>query len=242
MTEPATTTEQVAPVVIPEPLTVTIQETGAVVGFMCHDCALTHFIARQTSPDKDEAHDQAKLNAKRCCNRICDCGTLVEMRTLLYCNACRAKHEVEREQVRYKHAKKVSPLEYNGWIFADGYGDDGYFTSCEHLRDHCRIWGKQLPTYVWTCNALEFAMDADCIIDQALDEHHEDASDNISDAARGALQYMLDAWTEKQGIKSYFTDHDVAVVIPDEWIAESMKWPEEAAARKAQALETTEES
>lgn len=237
MTEPTisnTSTVPSAPVALPEPFTLTVQETGVVVGFMCRDCTMTHPIAKQVGPDYGDACAQARLNAIRCCNRVCECGTPVEAQCYLYCEACRNKHEVEREHIRYKHAKKISPLEYNGWVFVEGYGNnDGYFASLEVLRDHCRIHRKQLPAYVWTCLPLEFEIDADSIIDSALDEHYEDASDNITSVARGALQYMLDAWTEKQGIKTYTVDDDVAVVIPEQWIVESQTWQKAAAQEDA---------
>ena len=99
---------------------------------------------------------------------------------------------------------------------SDMTGDSHYFSSIAVLRDKCREAGLVIPAEAIGCTLLPFALeDADYIIEAALQEHHEDAAEQVTKEATDALQAALDAWTEKYGpaVRTWVPDESVVVVL-----------------------------
>lgn len=157
--------------------------------------------------------------AARCCDRHCEaCGVSIHSRSCyVFCDPCRAKREAEREAERFAEATKVPEAEYaDEWVYSEthqGGGREGYWPDVESLRDWCEGEGVASPAYVWACTPLDLSMHADSAIESALDEHHDDAGSEISDAEVRRLQDFLDEWCDAQGIRSYHTDYKRAVVL-----------------------------
>ena len=57
-----------------------------------------------------------------------------------------------------------------------------------------------VPEFVWACTPKPLKLDADGILDQALEEHFDGARGNISDAEEARLQAFLDEWAAAQEI------------------------------------------
>ena len=101
--------------------------------------------------------------------------------------------------------------DYFGWVFCEGHGKrDGFFRSIKELVEYFAEREIALPQLVKACSARTLSMDADYIIDCALDEHHEDAGECISAAEREELQTFLDEWCARTSVVSYeATDADI---------------------------------
>lgn len=56
------------------------------------------------------------------------------------------------------------------------------------------------------------AFDASAIIEHALDDHHEDAYEEIGSKGFDELQRYLDGWVKRWGITSYEPDYSTAIV------------------------------
>ncbi len=107
----------------------------------------------------------------------------------------------------------IQAKEYVGWVYCDGYGDqDGYFRSIEELVLHFKDHEIALPQFVKACTEKKLSLDADWIIENALDGHHEDAGDDISVAEREELQAFLDKWCERTKVVSY-EQTDVEIIL-----------------------------
>ena len=75
---------------------------------------------------------------------------------------------------------------------------------------------KHVPKVLWNCEVVKISMDADSIIENACDELHEDARNNISDEKE--LQEFLDKWCEKQtGTTTYYPCYKEYVKVQKEW-------------------------
>ena len=95
--------------------------------------------------------------------------------------------------------------------FVDEYKDSTEFENDEEMREN-------LPEVLWVCSKSEISMDADWIIENACEELHEDARDNISDKEEKELQEFLDKWCEKQtGTITYYPCYKEYVKVQKEW-------------------------
>lgn len=118
------------------------------------------------------------------------------------------------EKERYDRAEKIAPDAYEGWVFWEDHGDDeGYFVSVAGLLSWCKGYAVQPPAYVFACIPMTMSMNAEWIIQDALEEHHEDAGDSISQESRDELQALLDAWCKKQTVKTWFVDRQRVVIL-----------------------------
>ena len=74
----------------------------------------------------------------------------------------------------------------------------------------------EIPKVLWNCEEVKISMDADSIIENACEELHEDARDNISNEKE--LQDFLNKWCAKQsGTTSYCPSHKEYVKVTKEW-------------------------
>ena len=120
----------------------------------------------------------------------------------------------ERQKVAFEKAEKIPASEYKGWVSVPGCEDeDGYFESVTELLSFCASTGQHAPVFVWACAPVLFRLDADAIVEQALEDHREGAKDNIPDEAIERLQLLLDGWTQATGIVSQYEDQTRAVMI-----------------------------
>lgn len=94
---------------------------------------------------------------------------------------------------------------YQEWFerYSGGMSFNAYFDS-------------QVPKVLWNCEVVKISMDADSIIENACEELHEDARDNISNEKE--LQEFLDKWCDKQtGTTTYYPCYKEYVKVQKEW-------------------------
>lgn len=117
---------------------------------------------------------------------------------------------------RFEKAEKIQAKDYKGWVFWEDHGDnEGFFSSVAELRTYCNDVGVEPPPYVYACKAMLLSMNAEWIIEDALEEHHENARDSISKEAEDELQSLLNAWCAKQTVRTWFQD-TTRVVLPND--------------------------
>ena len=124
----------------------------------------------------------------------------------------------DQKQARWQReafakAKKIAAKDYTGWVSVPGFGKDGFFNSIDELREHCKKFDVPVPEFVWSCTPKPLKLDADGILDQALEEHFDGARGNISDAEEARLQAFLDEWAAAQEIVSWHEDDSRAVIL-----------------------------
>ncbi|WP_373047215.1 hypothetical protein [Vulgatibacter sp.] len=186
-------------------LELTIRGTDQVVAVACPACKVV-------------AHGEEM--ARQCCvPKLCECG---EERAAGWtvCKSCRRKGEEEREAAAFAKAKKVPEGEWSGPVFCEGIAGncgDGYFYEVGDVRDECDADGIEPPPYVWATRPMVFTLDADDIIENALDGWYEDAGLDIPRSERRRLQDFLNEWCKAQRVQGFEEDRSVAIVLaPDE--------------------------
>ena len=98
--------------------------------------------------------------AQQCCtNYVCSsCGTDTGGQSFTKCDACRLEDDKKLEQARFAAAEKVSAKNYDGWVYLDGTGNEGFSESIDSFLDW---WSDETsdapPAYVWACKPTAFA-------------------------------------------------------------------------------------
>jgi hypothetical protein len=120
-------------------------------------------------------------------------------------------------------ATKIQSSEWNGHICLASNADPGLrdkdnggcYESIAHLISTCGDEGYPLPKYVWATKPYKLELDAESILETALEEHHENAHEWISQEAEDDLQAFLDAWCEREdvGVVTYNIDRSNAIAI-----------------------------
>ncbi len=119
-----------------------------------------------------------------------------------------------REQEAFAKAKKIAAKDYTGWVSWPGAPVNAqFFKSIDELREHCKKFDKPVPEFVWACTPEPLKLDADGILDQALEDHFDGARGNISEAEEARLQTFLDEWAAAQEIVSWHEDESRAVIL-----------------------------
>jgi DNA-directed RNA polymerase subunit RPC12/RpoP len=175
--------------------------------YACGECGKIYSPAIYMAP-ADRAHKAAREMAENCCKpKACeDCGA--ELAHNYYMTVCRSCSE--RRQVR----RATAIPDYYGWIQQDGphgpYGD-GYWPDLDEYLQACEDSEVEPEPYVWCCTATRFKLDAGQILEAALEEHYEDAYEDVIDGEE--LEEFIKRWNAKQTLVTYYVDHTRLVVI-----------------------------
>lgn len=144
----------------------------------------------------------------------CDCEDFLEQereeKRIKYQETINKAKEIDIESVfTYLYDEKSNEYFSDIDEFITYYEDVADFKNDEEML-------KKLPEILWVCEEAMLSMDADSIIDNACDELHEDARENISDEKE--LQEFLDKWCAKQsGTTSYYPCYREYVRVQKEW-------------------------
>jgi len=171
----------------------------------------------------DVAHETARKAAEKCCvpSSCSVCGVAVEK----YWTLC-SKH---REQAKLARAKHVPASEWSDPVFSDDVsGDWGEgFSSCwqemEQSYFDTAVWDDCVdgqgvitvppPAYCWPCESQALRLDPNSLLENATDDMHEDAGDEIVDADE--LVRFIEAWNAKQTCKSWYPDYSRVIVLDE---------------------------
>ena len=181
---------------------------------------------------------QSILPCPNCYNgvvNLCEyCGKqLPKGRTKCDCEQQKEKDE-EEKRIKYQKtidkAKEIDLKDTSYYIYDEQ--SDKYFTDEDEFAEYYwdlyldeekeydynfdEYFEKSVPKVLWNCEETKISMDADSIIENACEELHEDARDNISDEKE--LQAFLDLWCSKQsGTTTYYPCYREYVKVQKEW-------------------------
>ena len=161
------------------------------------------------------------------------CGKLLPKQTnRCSCDGYR-EQEAEEKRIKYRDvinkAKEIELKDASEYIydeeseqyFCDEFSFVDHWWDLYQEGDHdCsnfdEYFEKYIPKVLWNCEEVKILIDAGSIIENACDELHEDARDNISDEKE--LQEFLDKWCEKQtGTTTYYPCYKEYVKVKKEW-------------------------
>jgi len=213
-----------------EPLPVYVKLEGGeekqILGWACPECKLFHASTIYACRSED-AEAEAKRSAVQCCHRICpDCGVdMGNSQSWTCCNVCRAKRDEKRSAERIAKAKRIPWAEYHGnGVFCES--TDEFYDDMGELQDgivelwtQCKV-DMDEPPVIWACAPNRLTMDAYHIVSSELEDHHEEAIEEVSDKALKRLQRMLDKWCSDVDITSWEVDYGTIVVMGDDFWGE----------------------
>ena len=155
------------------------------------------------------------------------CGKIIPKHRL----KCDCKEQQDLDELEYKRREsekieripELSDDELLGmeYMYSDYYPyDNGFFSDWDDFFseyfDNLEIdYNDDRPLYVFPTKPVEMRIDAESIVDNALEDMYEDARDYISDKAIEELQEYLDKWCAKCGVGlSYECDKSHKIRIP----------------------------
>lgn len=158
-------------------------------------------------------HD--KNLAESCCKpAVCDCGKEIEEKYYTSCKICRFENDRKREQNRFNKAEKLT--EWDGPVFLEGYGNDGYCSDLSEFLDYIsdeEIEENEIK-YVWCCEEVPLA---NLDIDEVLNNHTEEAYEGFSiDDFNGLdeLRAAVDIFNKKnEKIVSWVLDYSRCLLL-----------------------------
>ena len=106
---------------------------------------------------------------------------------------------------------------WGAWPHGDMNGE-GWFSSVRALVIACARAGIPLPPYAWAAVPRGLSINADDVVDLALNDHHEEAGDELEPGAKAALQGLLDTWIRAYGrkVKTWEEHTGHLVILGDE--------------------------
>ncbi len=160
---------------------------------------------------------RTKEEADKCCEPTkCQyCGKESGHQNYLCCDTCKEINEAKKEADRFEKAEKKTA--WDGWVYLDGTGRDGY---SESIEDFWENWendadeSAEKPKYVWACKKNHFAVaDVSDITERIADNGYEDFDvDTLDglDELKAAIEKFNDANKE---VVSYEPDYGVAILL-----------------------------
>ena len=159
--------------------------------------------------------------ARQCCAVLgcagCEAPIQQGERYYTLCRSCRGKADAEKEAAKVETAEKVDPATYTGPVHVD---DEEYYETLEDLLDRYAMDPPdERPAYAWPCTVWGLAIDADHVIESALQDHYDEADECIGDDDRAALQVLLDDWARDHGadVKTWEPESKRVILLGAVW-------------------------
>lgn len=200
------------------------EETKQRIGAYCGKCGMLW--TNKAFGGGDRGLDEAHRMAEKCCrpNKCERCGKECEKHYVI-CSECRVAKDAEQEHQRFEKAEKITYAAWlsgnegdNAMIYAPDFGN-GFFSFLDELADHIECWGDddlEPPYYVWPTRPQKMRFDSCSLIEDATQDMHEEAAEEVSVEAGEELQAMLDQWCADHPVTSYFPYFDQVIVLTDE--------------------------
>ena len=165
--------------------------------------------------------------------RLCKyCGKQIQKDSIDSCD-CEQYKAIDDEEKKIKYQEKfakaeevdIQDVDSDMWFY-DEQTDD-YFSDIESFVDSYKDFDEyesdkemmnNLPEVLWLNDPVDISIDAYSIIENACEDLHEDAYDNISDKDMKELQNILDEWCNKQtGTRTVYPNYKKYVRVRKEW-------------------------
>ena len=139
--------------------------------------------------------------------------------------------ERHAEQARLRKAVQIDEKDWSDPVQLDGapggWGE-GYFFDTDDLRESWEDYSwvetspqVPVPAYCWPCTSSPLALNAESLLEQAVDDMHEDAADQIVDA--DGLYEFIEAWNSRQTCVTWYPDMSRVVVLDRERFEKILK-------------------
>lgn len=157
--------------------------------------------------------------------RRCDCGAEIAENYYTACDACRAKHDAEKDSARVAAATRV-PESATEHLYCDCC--EKFFDDSTELFDEHRDFDRSLPTFAWATDPIHgFSIDAERIVYDALEQADINTDcEPVSAEKMALLQGFIDEWRKTALEGSYYTSStDTLVDLAEARAAFILRWP-----------------
>lgn len=208
-----------------------VDSEDTIVAYACATCGVVYYLEAEA----------LRCHGPVYCVR---CEFVLVDRPSRWCVKCQQELAIEKEQKQFEAAEKLATDKYDGPVFCDDFeygGDwgDGYWSSLEALLEwvdddqvsyddvfaDAKAKGDiekikelgdriELPDYVYAITPIQLLIDADEIVQYALENLNSSEDDVVSAEAVTDLQTFLDEWCKEQNIISYEVDTKRVILIP----------------------------
>lgn len=165
---------------------------------------------------KSVACNQA--SAEQCCKpHKCEvCGQEVATNYWTTCKSCRDAKDAQEEMDRFNKAEKIPADQYDGWVFCEGHGNNGFAETLKDMLEQCDDDGCDRPQYVWACKSKEFVkVSLDRVVEDILEEGFENfESDDLNGLDELKAAVTAFEQTNKMHV-AYEPDYKRAILIPE---------------------------
>lgn len=151
-------------------------------------------------------HAAARRAAEECCKpRFCDCGTALDSGWTA-CRPCRERKMLAKATI-------IGAADYSGPVSAECGGEwgEGYSSDLAAMIESCHDAGEHVPAYCHPCTDRSLKIDPTSVLENATDDMHEEAFDQIVDADE--LASFISAWNERQTCVTYYEDRSRVIII-----------------------------
>lgn len=195
----------------PEPYPLVIKGATQPVAYACRTCGalFTTYLFGGGHTGCLAAEHVASTH----CWHFCACGIYLR-KGRTKCDGCWGQILADNEKKAFALARKLTIEEYpNQEVYWDGGIGDGFFLDVSDLLDRCEEESLDIPPYAWAAKEVPLAMNADWLLERALEEHGEGAREEIAEKDLPELQVLLDKWCLRQDLKSWQPDYSTAVLL-----------------------------
>lgn len=126
------------------------------------------------------------------------------------------ENEIRLREMATHYTMGTAPKEYIKYLYSNIYPyNNGYFDDIDELEAYCRDKNIEMPLYVWGTYEVEFDLDADTIVEQALEESYEGAMNNVDEVELEKLQEACDDFGKAHNglLNSYCVNYSVCIDI-----------------------------
>ena len=160
----------------------------------------------------------SQASAEQCCKPYkCEvCGQEVATKYWTICKSCRDIADANAERVRFEKADKVHADWYDGWVYCEGHGNNGFSESLEEMLKGCYDDGCDRPQYVWACKSKEFVkVRLSRVLEDICEEGYEDfETDDLNGLEELKAAVIAFELANKMHV-AYEPDYKRAILIPE---------------------------
>lgn len=183
---------------------------GPIMAWMCTNERCSHVYQSHQRRIAEQCH------GPHCCEWVesdgSACYTFTAIRRVYCAEHERAAAELA-ERERFEKAEHIPVAAYTGgWLYTKADPTvNAFFESYSALSEHFQARNLPVPRYAWGVERFVPETTAEDVIENALSEHHEDASSEVNGRQRALLDDFLKMWWNETRIYSLRTT-DVAVI------------------------------
>ena len=160
---------------------------------------------------EESSVEEARKKVQNVLRGLCPCGSVPRSKLDAVCWDCyeldklsKAKEKINWQNTIYVSEKLPRPS-------GSSINGDGYYADIDEYQRCCDDYQIEPAEFAFCTDQVKFHLNVDDILEQALEEHYEDAYDALIDVRE--LESFISYWLNKQVLTTYYPDFQHKVKI-----------------------------